>query len=863
MILLLFSQALSQNLSFHLEFAPTPSLLKNFGGKRVVLRPKLGLALSGGGARGFAQIGILRVLEREDIPIACIAGTSMGGIIGGLYAAGYSAADLEKLATTLNWQDLFTDTPPRLSLLQPQREESEGALFQIRWDGLKPHIPAGLTSAQKLTNLFADLTFQADYFSGSKFDHLKIPFRSVTTDLVSGQKIVLDSGELALALRATMAVPLAITPVPYQKMLLVDGGLVDPVPVEVVKQMGADLVLAVNTSAALLSQEKIKDPLDIASQSASIMTLHKRKESLQAADLVIEPNLTGFSSTDFAQAESLIQIGERIADSLLPDIRRLLETEPNSETYRLERIEFRGNQLITQDSLENWLGLEVPALISTRQIYYALASLYQRGYFQEVYAEVDSAGGETSLVVHLLENPQVQEIAIQNNSQASTNQASTEMTRLMWSNPHSRIFNFQEVNKVLDSKLKELREKGSSLARFTAIEYQPESERLVASLDEGVISEITISGNRRTRDWIVESNFPLKKGDCFNLRLAQKGLSNLQSSGYFDQVSLGLASTERGPLLSLNLKENKFYVLRGGLHFWDEYHLEGFAESGYTNLLGTGNQIFLRAAYGDRRENYSLVLKANRIFKTYLTYLVSWYYRTEESRIFSDHKERGSFKEIRRGGKFSLGHNLARLGKASFEFQTERVLLDNPSGGLVKSENKRSLSFKILFDNLDSYPYPQQGNYNQLNLEVASKILGGEISYRKLYTSLETYLPITDRFNLHPHLWLGYSDRSLPLYEKFALGGKENFYGFYSEEKRGDRTWLVSLEFRLRTARRVYWFARYDVGDIWDHKVSLHELKQGLGLKLGITTPLGPIELAYGLNSLGFEKVYFTFGFQF
>ncbi|OGC92663.1 MAG: hypothetical protein A2142_05050, partial [candidate division Zixibacteria bacterium RBG_16_48_11] len=494
-------------------------------------------------------------------------------------------------------------------------------------------------------------------------------------------------------------------------------------------------VLAVNTSAALLSQEKIKDPLDIASQSASIMTLHKRKESLQAADLVIEPNLAGFSSTDFAQAESLIQIGERMADSLLPDIKRLLGTEPNSETYKPERIEFRGNQLITQDSLENWLGLEVPALISTRQIYYALASLYQRGYFQEVYAEVEIGGEETSLVVHLLENPRVQEIAIQNNSQAST-----EMTRLRWSNPHSRILNFQEINKVLDSKLKELREKGSSLARFTAIEYQPESERLVASLDEGVISEITISGNRRTRDWIVESNFPLRKGDCFNLRLAQKGLSNLQSSGYFDQVNLGLGSTKSGALLSLNLKEKKFYVLRGGLHFWDEYHLEGFAESGYTNLLGTGNQIFLRAAYGDRRENYSLVLKANRIFKTYLTYLISVYYRTEENRIFSDHQETGSFREIRRGGKFSLGHNLARLGKASFEFQAERVLLDNPSGGPVKSENKRSLSFKILFDNLDSYPYPQQGNYNQLNLEVASKILGGEISSRKLYTSFKTYL---------------------------------------------------------------------------------------------------------------------------
>lgn len=856
LVLALSSYAFSESRIIRLEFSSSPSPLGAFGGRKVISQPKLGLALSGGGARGLAQIGVLKVLERENIPIYCIAGTSMGGIIGGLCAAGYSASELERLALSLDWQDLFSDTPARLSLLQLQREETEGALFQIRWNGLRPYIPPGLTSAQKLTNLFSGLTFQADYFSGSDFGRLRIIFRAVTTDLVSGEKVVLDTGELALALRATMAVPVAVTPVPYQGMLLVDGGLVDPVPVDVVRREGADPVIAVNTTASLLSKNKIEDPLDVAGQSTSIMTLDKKKESLRSADLIIEPDLKGLLATDFDSAKVLIQKGEEAAELMLPQIKLLLGSDNKEEWFRINEIEFEGNQAISTDSLRFWSALAFPGAISFRQIYRALQNIYQKGYFQDIYAGIDSSANR--LVFHLQENPPVQEVVIQTGLNPTR-----EIRRFTRSNPRSRILSCLEVKDTLEAYLKALRQQGFSLAQIVSVDYQPEQERLVAVPDQGLITGLQITGNAQTDDWMIYSRFPLKKGTPFNLKSARQGLASLQSSGYFDQVNLSISKNSGGAFLNLSVSEKKFYILRGGLHYWDEYHLEGFLESGHTNLMGTGNQLYAGARYGDRRENYYISLRASRIFRTNFTYHLSLYYRTAQNKIFFDHQEIGEFGEIRRGGSFRLGHNLARLGNASFEFQSERVSLDNSVSAVTSSPDKRSFFFRILFDNLDRYPYPQKGNYNQLNLEIASRVLGGEISYRKFRTSLETYWPVSDKFNLHPALHFGYSEGELPLFEKFSLGGKENFYGNYSQEQRGDNTWLASLELRLKSARRIHWFARYDVGKIWEKGVTLRHQQHAFGLKLGITTPLGPIELAYGLNSEGFDKFYISLGYVF
>ncbi|OGC76646.1 MAG: hypothetical protein A2145_01800 [candidate division Zixibacteria bacterium RBG_16_40_9] len=824
-------------------------------------RKKIGLALSGGGARGLAQVGILKVLEKENIPVDYIAGTSIGGIIGGLYAAGFSADQLEKIALENNWSELLKDTPSRLSLLFSQREENQGILFQLRLDGFKPYIPQALTGAQKFTNFLSQLTLEANYQAHLNFDNLKIPFRSVCTDLVTGEKVVLDSGDLAWAMRATMAVPLAFTPVEWEDKLLMDGGLVDPIPVDVVKEMGAELVLAVNISTPLSTKEQIKTPLDIASQSTSIMSLEQQEQSLSQADLVISPDLKDFSAIEFDNVKTLIELGEKAALELLPRIKQILQNEDQEVTetkkYAIPEISFAGNYKLDLNYIKNLVSISTSDSVSEAEIKDNLVNLYQSGYFYQVEARLQKKADGFWLTYFLQENPALESLKFQGRL---VNETVTNPT----GNPASGILNYNNLAKILEAKQKEYKNKGYSLINFNHIRYDSSQKSLKIEVDEGVISQIKFVGNHSTKNWVLRRNFPLKENQPFNTNLANRGLTNLHNTGLFEQTTLSLEPTQPGPKIELKVKEKKYDLIRGGVHYQDEYHSEGFLQLGNSNLAGTGDELFLHLQYGDRKQIYRLNLKGDRIFKTYLTYKLSLGYKKEERNLIQNHKRLGFLEEERSTVNFSFGENIFKLGKISWEAKGERIVIKNTVTHTSEAKNLRSLIFKSSFDNLNKYPFPTQGSYHQAYLEIASKFLKGHLSYRKFFISSEVYIPVGRGLNFHPKLSLGLSDRNLPLSEKYTLGGHRSFYGYYTEEKRGNKILLLNLEARLKTARRVYWSLRYDLGETWEGEaLRLKELKGSIGLKFSLDTPLGPFELAYGRAVFKQDKWYLNLGLFF
>ncbi len=840
--------------------------------KEMSKRPKIGLALSGGGARGLSQIGILKVLEKKKIPIDYIAGTSMGGVIGGLYAAGYSACELERIVLKIDWNDLLSDTPPRLSLFLSQREESEGSLFQFRLDGFKPYIPTALTSGQKLSNLFTNLTMQASFSSRwfaqseSDFDELKIPFRAVTTDLVTGERVILNSGDLAQALRATMAVPLAFTPVEMGERLLVDGGLVDPVPVEVVRQMGADVVIAINTVSPLLPAGKIKNPIDIANQATSIMSLQKKEEELEKADFVINPELSEFSAMDFGNVDKLIRLGEDAADSLIEEIEKIMKNKknisnPDSCEFKICKLEFLGNHKIKKEFLLDLIETKIESTVTKDQIKSDLEKIYSTGYFSDVYAILSKIHpDEYSLHYQVAENPPAEKIIFLNNSiypdsflQKQINFSLTE------------ILNYKNLQKGLDSVITIYHRKGYSLAHFENIRYDSVSRNLEVSLNEGIISQIKLSGNERTRNWVVLRNFPLKPGKPFNSGLANRGISNIHSTGLFENAILNTYSTNRGLVLHLKVKEKKFNLVRLGAHFKDEYGTEGFLQLADINVFGVGNEIYTHFQYGDRKQIYKLNFKADRIFKTYLTYKLDIYHRRERRNLFHEHQKIGHFKEKKTGTTFSFGQHISRLGTLSLETRWEKIQIDNNVPKTKSSTNIRSFTLRSLVDTFDKYPFPDEGKYHHLYFEFAGDILGGDVVYRKAFTSLESYFPLHRRVNFRPKIAVGISDGTVPLSEKFTLGGPDQIFGLFAEELRGDKMFLGNLGLRFRFFHELYWTLRYDMGNVWSEfeSIKLKELKYAFGTILALDTPLGPLEVAYGIATDEWDKFYFRFGYDF
>ena len=289
-------------------------------------RPAIGLVLSGGGARGAAHLGVLKVLEQNRIPVDFIAGTSMGAIIGGLYASGLSLEQIESALSEIDWDDILLDDPRRKYL--PYRKKREDDEFLVESaagfrDG-EVRLPAGLLQGQKLLLKLKSLTLPVAHVR--HFDQLHIPFCAVTTDISNGKMVILDSGDLALAMRASAAIPSVFSPVEIDGKLLVDGGVSGNLPVSVVQQMGAQRIIAVDISTPLTEQAELDNVLAITDQLTTILTRNNTEASLallEKDDILIVPNLGDITSTSFDRSMEAIEPGRTAANAELDQLRNL------------------------------------------------------------------------------------------------------------------------------------------------------------------------------------------------------------------------------------------------------------------------------------------------------------------------------------------------------------------------------------------------------------------------------------------------------------------------------------------------------------------------------------------------------------
>ena len=277
-------------------------------------RPTVGLVLSGGGARGFAHIGVLKVLEANRIPVDYIGGASMGALIGALYAMGKSPAEMERLVGTLNWEQLLQPSTSVENLSFRRKEDRRNIPAPVTLKG-KPNdlkLPNALNSGHEIGLLIDRLTLP--YASIGSFDDLPIPFRAVGTDMVNGNSVTLENGSLSRALRATMSIPGVFSPVEVDGRILADGGLVNNIPTDVVKAMGADILIVVNIETQLGSRESLESLPGVLAQTINISTLDNSRRNLRQADFIIAPDLENYSLTSFADGAKIIELGFKGAE---------------------------------------------------------------------------------------------------------------------------------------------------------------------------------------------------------------------------------------------------------------------------------------------------------------------------------------------------------------------------------------------------------------------------------------------------------------------------------------------------------------------------------------------------------------------
>ena len=375
-------------------------------------RPKIGLVLGGGGARGAAHIGVLRELERQRIPIDAIAGTSMGAIVGGLYASGMSVAELEELIGSLDWSGAFKDVANRENLRY--RRKQDDAAFPMNLElGIRNGeilIPKGVLQGQRLGLILRQLTL--DVSQVQDFNRLPIPFRAVASDIATGEAVVMDSGDLAIAIRASMSAPGIFSPVRIGEHTLVDGGLVGNVPVEAMRELDIDIIIAVDVEFPLFKPEELTSALAI---SAQMLTILIRKETMRQLDLLgpqdflIRPELGEFGSANFAGIKEAIEPGAIAARQMEDKLSVLSVSDRAFESHvaarkviipatRLEFVRVRDDGVLSEGVIRSRLKTEAGDPIDAERLAADAARLYGLQLYDHVDFRIITEGESTGVV---------------------------------------------------------------------------------------------------------------------------------------------------------------------------------------------------------------------------------------------------------------------------------------------------------------------------------------------------------------------------------------------------------------------------------------------------------------------------------
>ena len=376
-------------------------------------RPTVGLVLGGGGARGAAHIGVLRELERMRVPIDAIAGTSMGAIVGGLYAAGHSVAELEEIVETLDWQAAFQDKSSReqLRFRRKQDDAQYPVGFELGLNDGSLRLPKGAISGQKLGLILRDLTLEVPV--DADFNELPIPYRAVAADLSTGAAHAMCRGDLAKAIRASMSAPGIFAPVTIDGRTLVDGGLGGNVPVDTMREMGVDIIIAVDVEFPLYSPDQLVSALDVSAQMLTILIRNQTQQQLATLtgdDVLITPDLGQFGSADFLHITEAVEPGAVAAAALESDLRRLSLEEVayrrhlearNSRSHTLPSeigfVRVVNDGVFSNRVLESRLVSEAGDAINPARFARDAEALFALQTYEQVDYRLVKEGGETGL----------------------------------------------------------------------------------------------------------------------------------------------------------------------------------------------------------------------------------------------------------------------------------------------------------------------------------------------------------------------------------------------------------------------------------------------------------------------------------
>jgi NTE family protein len=883
----LFYSQTTINLSIQYKYHKLPF---NLTEKVSYDRPTIALALSGGGARGVAQIGVLRAFEENGIPLDVIVGTSMGSVIGGLYASGYTAKDLDSIIANTDWDNLLSldRETNRRELFIDQKITEDKAIFSLRLKGLTPIIPNSIYTGEKLANYLNLMSIQAPIHTYDEFSKLKYNFAAVCTDLVTGEPVIFNKGSLSEAMRASSSVSFLLPPVKIDSLILVDGGLIANIPSQIASKMG-DYTIAVNTTSALRTSDELQYPWQIADQIVSIPMRLINEAQMKIADFVINPEINK-TANDFANLDSLVYEGYRLTLPLIKSLKVKIDSlyykKFTEKEFYIKNIKpptdesGREKEIIQKYSIED--------SVSSNQVLVDLNNLFNSGGYKDLKAEINEYGGYSTVKFIKEYNPLIKGINCSGITLISNSKVDSTFEYLL-----NKPYNAKKLSDAIIEVLKIYRSEGYSLAELDSTSFDENDGYVFLKFNEGVISDIKIIGNTNTSLSVIMREFPLKIGDYFYYNDIKKALTNLRSTNLFEDFDVTVKKANDGNIIVLKVVEKVSSLIRFGFRTDDERKAQISIDLRDENLLGSGTEIGFLFYGGTRNLAYILEHKSNRIFNTYLTYKINAYYKSDDYYLYQENpieSDRsfsssiiGEYRQINYGGSLSLGSQVGRFGNLIVTGKYQIEELRNVQNNLFNESQVKVVSVKVssTIDTQDKYPYPEKGIYFYGSYETAQTILGGQIGFLNIGFDYKNYISIEGGHTFSPRLMMGFADKTLPYNELYSLGGQSTFFGMRENEFRGRQIFLASLEYRYKFPFIIffntYFKVRYDLGSVWAFQddIRFKDLRHGIGTSLSFDTPIGPADFAVGRSFLftknlpgnplswGDVLFYFSIGYYF
>lgn len=840
--------------------------------------PRLGLALAGGGAKAAASIGVLKVLRQEGIPVAAVAGTSMGAGIGSLIAAGYRPDEIEQIFLDNDWNDIFSDRPARAFLTQEQKETGSRHLLEFTFQEGRFIPPYGLSAGQKLTNLLAVKTLAASFEADLNFNKLKVPFRAIATDIETGDMVVLDHGLLHEAVRASMAIPLVFQPVEIQGRILIDGGLVNNLPVEVVRSMGSEVVIAVDASAKLEKRERLVSLIEIMSQSISLPVRRESERQAALADVVITPDTSDYSFTDFPSMQAIIRKGEEAAREALPRIRERMKPgngrTADPQRFRITSLAVRSNGDVSDATIRFAMASVLwPREATALDIQKALTDVYRLGHFSDLSLSLEKEGSGHRAVLAVTENPVIRSVTISGNTIISTG---TILSALDWQT--GRRLNTTRLSEELDKIVAGYRSKGYLLARVERTEVKADGT-LVIVMYEGRIDSISVTGKTRISRNLIRRETLTRTDRPLNFNTAAYDIQHLYALDYFESISVDMTKSSRGGIdLTLRVKEKPTNKIRLGLRYDLEDRFTGLTDIMVDNIGGRGVKLFLNTRYGNYTD-ITLGYRSPVVLRMNFLHTLDVFYRDRNFFIYENKHKVQELDITRRGVEFAFGYQWFRFGDTYLRYRfvsdvKTEILGTNPPEEIARIG---TWAFLSTLDTRDSSTFAHEGTLFRFSYEKAEPSFGGNVNYTKTALQGQGFIPIAERHTAILEAAAGVGSGDIPYQDKYGIGGADYLtstplLGYQRREFTGNDLLALSAAYRFRICdyqlsliKAVYLNLAYQAANVWNTRddMSIRELRNGGGIGLHADTIIGPIRLDFAKGEQHRYAVYFSAGFDF